>query len=123
MYQGYVKRIKRGFFGPKHVEVYSRTCRYAEPILAEMSRFDDDWHVKTFQDLTASHGDYDDRPARGATAWDAHGEPIADDRDRANYGRGARDQMDPELEEEWAQEMGWMPRAPSAQGVDDDLPF
>lgn len=107
MYQGHVHLIRRGMFGPKHIEVYSRLDTIPERIMAEMSRYHDDWHVKSFKDLTGSHGDHDERPEPGPTAWDAAtGEPVGDDRDRASY----HDNIAADY-------------APDAQAADESMPF
>lgn len=107
MYHATVHRIKRGIFGPKHVKIYDKISPYPEPLMAELSKYDDDWHVTSFVDLTESHGNFDDRVPAEATAWDAAtGEPVEDERDRPGYHTRIADHY-----------------ADSAHGMDDDLPF
>jgi hypothetical protein len=123
MYQVVVKSVKRGFWGPKIRELLVESGPYPEPILAIVSQYrDDPRYIVTFKDLTGYLGDMDDRvPPANPTAWDFDGEPVEDNREREALRDAER--VDPELEQEYAEHMGWVAARNAAGAQGADVPF
>jgi hypothetical protein len=102
VFQATVKRVKRGFWGPKLIVVFNETSRYPEPLLAEISKYDPDHYVIIFKDLVEALGDYDDRPANDVVEYSFDDTPADFEADGWDTATG---------------------RAFAAQDVDADLPF
>ncbi len=57
MHQLIIHEIKRGFWGPKHREIFNEISYDFEYLAAEASKFRySDWHVVSFKDMTEMYG-------------------------------------------------------------------
>lgn len=101
MFAGTVEKHKRGLFGRRWVVVFHAQGIYPEPIIAEMSKYDNGRYRKTWHDYTESHGDYRD-PSDGVVEYDLDSIPDDVEPDHVDLRAG---------------------RAYVVKNVDEDLPF
>jgi hypothetical protein len=102
-YQIIVEQFRKGFWGYKSRVVLNVSGDDPEPLLAEASKYTADCYSVIFRDFT----DQFPEPAPAMVP-----EAVR-----------AADKLDPELEQEWAEQMGWVNDANARGGHGQDIPF